>query len=203
VPILDVVLPLRCVACRAGETFLCAACRDALVPIRPPLCARCGAPTAWPVERCRECAGRRIPFRTARAAVAYEGAARALIAAWKERGLRRLASEVAALVAEAVPRPDAEAIAYVPGDRDRTRWRGRNPAEALARELSARWELPVVDVLVRSRRVPRQRGLARDARRANVRGSVRAAAAPPLELRRAGARVVEVVTFARAIRRTA
>ena len=54
--------------------------------IRPPLCARCGAPTAWPVRRCAECAGRRLAFASARAAVVHDDAARALVAGWKQRG---------------------------------------------------------------------------------------------------------------------
>ena len=218
--VLDVVLPARCVACGGGEDLFCSRCRTELVPIRPPLCARCGAPTAWPVERCAECAGRRIPFASARAAVAYEGPARRLVAAWKERGLRRLADTAAAVVVDAVAPPDADAITFVPGDTDRTLWRGQNTAAALARELASPWQLPVVRALDRVGAGPRQRGLSREARRANVRRSFRPAAEVPRrvvlvddvyttgataaaaasELRRAGARAVHVVTFARALR---
>jgi predicted amidophosphoribosyltransferase len=217
--ILDLLVPVRCAVCGAGDAALCAACRGLLRRIRPPLCLRCGAPTAWPVERCRECAGRRLAFASARAAVAYEDAARKLVAAWKERGLRRLAGPAADLVLELVPRPRAEAATFVPGDGDRARWRGVNTAEALARELGRRWDLPVVVTLRRNAGRRRQRGLSRAARRANVRGSFRPAgraparvvlvddvyttgatvAAAATELRRAGARSVEVVTFARAI----
>jgi ComF family protein len=218
--ILDLLVPVRCAGCGAAEAALCAACRALLVRIRPPLCGRCGAPTAWPVERCRECAGRRLPFGSARAAVMYEGVARKLVASWKERGLRSLARPLAGLVAEAVPRPLADATAFVPGDADRVRWRGANTAEALARELGRGWELPVVSALAREPGRRRQRGLSRAARRANVRGSFRAVvrvparvilvddvyttgatvAAAATELRRAGARRVDVVTFARAVR---
>jgi ComF family protein len=218
---LDLLVPERCAACARGERLLCPECRAALVVLGPPLCARCGAPVAWPVERCSECAGRRIPFATARAAVAYEGPARALVAAWKERGLRRLAGEASELVAAAVGRPRADALVPVPGDRDRTLWRGHNTAEALAAELARTWELPVAGLLARRHRVGPQRGLPRAARRANVRDSFRAVGAAPArvvlvddvyttgatvsaaasELRRAGARRVEVVTFARAVRR--
>ena len=173
------------------------------------------------MERCSECAGRRIAFATARAGVAYEGPARALVAAWKERGLRTLATKLAELVQEAVPPPSADVVVPVAGDPDRSLWRGQNTAEALARALAREWDLPVAQLLRRDRTIPRQRGLSRAARRANVRASFQARGRAPArvvlvddvyttgatvsaaatELRRAGARRVDVVTFARAVRR--
>ena len=82
-------LPRRCVSCaRLGED-LCTDCRAALPLLLGTHCERCGAPTAWPVRRCRECSGRRLAFASARAAVAYEASVPAVVAAWKERGLRR------------------------------------------------------------------------------------------------------------------
>src|SRR3954464_15899236 len=114
VKLLDLILPVRCVVCGAGGEQLCPACRGALPRLAAPLCARCGAPVVWPVERCRECAGRRLAFASARAAVAYDPAARALVAAWKERGVRTLAALAAELVAEVVPRPAVAALAFVP-----------------------------------------------------------------------------------------
>ena len=154
---LDLLLPQRCVVCERGGSQLCAACRDDLPRLEPPLCARCGAPVAWPVERCRECAGRRIAFATARAAVGYDEAARRLVHSWKERGLRRLAAEAAALVAERLPPPDVDALTFVPADRTRRLERGHNPAERLARELALLWELPCEPLLERVRG-GRQRG---------------------------------------------
>jgi len=219
--LLDILVPARCAACGRGEQLVCARCREALVVLRPPLCGRCGAPVAWPVERCSECAGRRLPFATARAAVAYEGPARALVAAWKERGLRALTVELTAVIAATVTKPGAGVLAPVPGDPDRSLWRGHRTAEALACALGEAWELPVAPLVRRARTVARQRGLSRSARRANVRGSFEAhgrappsvvlvddvyttgatAAAAATELRRAGARRIDVVTFARAVRR--
>jgi predicted amidophosphoribosyltransferase len=218
--LVDLLLPRRCAACGMGERLLCARCRTALVLLTGPRCERCGAPTAWPVERCAECSGRRLPFRTARAAVAYDGPARSLVAAWKERGLRALAAEAAELVVEVVPRPPAAALTFVPGDRERTLWRGANTAKALAEALSERWQLPVESLLERTGRVPRQRGLPRPQRRKNVREAFRGTGARAVvalvddvyttgatvgaaatELRRVGAREIHVVTFARAVRR--
>ncbi|HEU5404862.1 MAG TPA: double zinc ribbon domain-containing protein [Gaiellaceae bacterium] len=217
---LDLLLPQRCVVCGSGGTQLCAQCREELPRIEPPLCARCGAPTAWPVERCRECAGRRLGFATARAAVGYDEGARRLVHAWKERGLRRLAAEAAALVTERVPAPEVDAVTFVPSDRARSLKRGHNPAERLARELSAAWKLPCLPLLERTRG-GRQRGSSATERR-SVRGAFRAtgtaprrvaviddvyttgatAAATATALRASGARRVEAITFARALRRS-
>jgi predicted amidophosphoribosyltransferase len=175
------------------------------------------------VARCRECAGRRLAFARARAAVAYDEPIRRIVAAWKERGLRNLAAWAAELVFEAVPRPEAECVAFVPSDRERGLRRGHHAARRLADRLGAGWQLPVVPLLARAdtSRSLRQRGLDHAARRRNVRGAFRAdgAAAPrrvvlvddvyttgatvnaaASALRTAGARRVEVVTFARTIR---
>src|SRR5438105_14749119 len=98
--LLDLLLPVRCVVCRAGGAQLCGGCLERLPRLTEPLCRRCGAPSAWPVDRCRECAGRRLAFARARAAVAYDDAVRAVVAAWKERGLRKLAASAADVLAE-------------------------------------------------------------------------------------------------------
>ncbi|HSK17231.1 MAG TPA: double zinc ribbon domain-containing protein [Gaiellaceae bacterium] len=215
------LFPERCVACGGGEELFCGDCRAGLLLLGGALCARCGCPTAWPVERCAECTGRRLAFASARAAVAYDGPARALVRAWKERGLRRAAVLAADLVEDVAPRPAVDALAWVPGDGDRIGWRGGNPAEELARALAARWELPAAALLRRDRVVRPQRGLPRAERRANVRDAFRAAgetpravglvddvyttgattAAAAAALRRGGSRAVHVVAFARTVRR--
>jgi predicted amidophosphoribosyltransferase len=172
------------------------------------------------VARCRECQGRRLAFASARSAVAYDPAAKAFVSAWKERGLRGLAREAGDVVAEVVPRPRADTITFVPPDADRFLKRGHHPAETLARTLASRWELAADALLVRPRSSPPQRGLGLAERRRNVRGAFRAyrrvptrvalvddvytsgatAAAAASALRKAGARHVDVITFARAVR---
>ena len=209
---LDLLLPQRCVVCGTGGAQLCAVCRDALPRLEPPLCARCGAPTAWPVERCRECSGRRLAFASARAAVVYDDAARRLVAAWKERGLRRLADDVAALL----PPAQGDVVTFVPPDGRRRLERGYHPAERLARAAAERWGLPCEPLLSRHGPSRRQRGLSLAERRRNVAGAFRSKAAPATVVlvddvyttgatansaaRALGAGTVYVVTFARALR---
>jgi predicted amidophosphoribosyltransferase len=172
------------------------------------------------VSRCRECSGRRLAFASARAAVEYDERVRRLVGAWKERSLRRLAAEAAALVDAAVERPRVAALTFVPPDRERVLRRGHHPAERLAEELGRLWSLPVDTFVGRTRSVPHQRGLTRLERRRNVAGAFRPAAKAPARvalvddvytsgataaacasaLRKGGARRVEVVTFARVVR---
>jgi predicted amidophosphoribosyltransferase len=213
--VLDLLLPRRCLVCERAGTLLCPACRARLPPVAPPLCARCGAPTAWPVARCRECSERALAFLSARAAVAYDADVRRIVRGWKERGLRGLAADAARVVADRLPRPEVDRITFVPPDRGRRLARGYHPAEQLARALAAEWELPCEPLLGRAGRTARQRGLSRDERRRNVAhaftaapadgsillvddvyttGATAHAAAKALRTR------VEVVTFARAIR---
>ena len=152
--------------------------------------------------------------------MAYDDNARLLVAAWKERGLRKLAELAAELVYEAVPRPRAYTLTFVPADPNRRLERGHNPAERLAIEIGARWELPIAPLLARSHGVAPQRGLPLAERRRNVRGVFQATGNAPgtvvlvddvyttgatvsaaaTALRQAGARRIEVVTFARAVR---
>jgi predicted amidophosphoribosyltransferase len=218
--LIDLVLPRRCVGCGASADLICPSCFRALRPLGPPRCACCGSPAAWPVARCRECSGRRLAFATARAAVAYEGPARALVGAWKERGLRPVASLAAELVAAHVERPAADVITYIPPDPVRQLERGDHPAGRLAAKLAARWGIDPASLMRRRMTVGRQTALRLDERRRNVRGAFAADPLGPVRvvlvddvyttgatvdaaataLRAAGAARVEVVTFARAVR---
>jgi predicted amidophosphoribosyltransferase len=199
---------------------LCARCRAALRLLGEPCCARCGAPAAWPVTRCRECSGRRLAFASARAAVAYDGTVARVVAAWKERGLREVVGFAAELVADVVAAPRGDALTFVPPDSERRLKRGHHPAARLADELGERWSLDVLQLLSRPGWQRPQRGLPLAERRRNVKSAFRprgdapktvvliddvytsgaTVAAAASALRKAGARRVDVVTFARAVR---
>lgn len=146
---------------------------------------------------------------------------RRIVVAWKERGLRRLAAPLALVVAEVVPCPAADALCALPPDPERKLKRGHDPPAALTAELARHWNLPVEPLLARPRASPQQRGLPLRQRRRNVAQAFVARGRSPArlvlvddvyttgstvdaaarELRRAGARRVEVVTLARAVRR--
>ena len=216
---LDLLLPRRCAVCLHLGEALCGRCDKRLVRLRPPLCDRCGSPGSWPVRRCVECAGRRIRFASARAALLYDAPARALVLAWKERGRRDLTQLLARIVDSVVAAPAADAISFVPGDRDRVLRRGHSPPERLAWELASLWHLPVRPLLLRSHHA-RQRGLSLPERLSNVAGVFATFGAVPervvlvddvyttgstvdacaAALRRSGADRVDVICVARAVR---
>jgi ComF family protein len=218
--LLALAFPQRCAVCGLIGEAVCADCLGAFVRVAPPLCERCGSPGHWPVRRCVECWGRRLAFATARSALVYDDRARVFVTAWKEHGRRDLVQVAADLVADVVPPPSAALIAFVPADDDRRLERGHAPPSALAAALSERWTIPVRDLLGRSRRLSRQRGLSLAERRRNVRGAFVARARVPTRvclvddvyttgatanacasaLRRGGARTVTVVSLARAVR---
>ena len=134
--------------------------------------------------------------------------------------MRRLALVAAQLVAERLPPPPMDGLTFIPADRGRRLERGHNPAERLALELAAIWELPCLSLLERTRG-GRQRGSSAAERR-TVRGSFRATGEAPRNvavvddvyttgattaaaasaLRAAGARRVEAIAFARTLRRS-
>jgi predicted amidophosphoribosyltransferase len=142
------------------------------------------------------------------------------VAAWKERGLRRLADWAAEVVVETLVRPDSTCLVFVPGDPDRRLRRGHHAAELLAHRLASSWDIAVEPLLVRARGSPRQRELTRLERRRNVASAFAAVGRVPgsvtliddvyttgatanaaaSALRKGGARRVEIVTFARTIR---
>jgi predicted amidophosphoribosyltransferase len=220
--LLDVILPPRCALCPSPEEPLCGPCLGRLPVLTGPSCDRCGLPTVLPVADCRECAGRRLAFRRAAAAVAYEGGGRELVGQLKSGRRRALAVPAGALVSTFLDAGSCEAVCWVPADRWRTIRRGCHPAELIAREAARRWGLPAVDLLEPARLRRPQRGLDTAARRRNVRGAfrVRRGAAVPAtvalvddvyttgatldacarSLRDGGAEIVDGFTLARAVR---
>jgi predicted amidophosphoribosyltransferase len=119
-----------------------------------------------------------------------------------------------------LPSPESDVLTFVPGDPERALRRGDVAPRGLALELSRIWKLPVAELMLRDRSLPRQRGLTLAERRRNVREAVRPLGAAPRRiclvddvyttgatadacaaaLKRAGARRVDVVTVARAVR---
>ena len=130
--------PERCAICEAPGAALCARCADPLTRLGPPVCERCGSPGPWPVRRCAECSGRRLAFargalgdRLRRAARGRSSARGRSVGGVGSRVRRRRSS----------PRSSrgrrSTRSSPCPGDPERAWERGDVPARALATELAA------------------------------------------------------------------
>ena len=215
--LLDLLAPPRCLACGdAARAELCPACR-AGIPWLEGGCPRCGLP-----RPCAPCPARGAAFCAAWAPTAYEGPARALVLALKERGALPAAGVMAApIAARADPALLAGAVLVpVPAAAARRRRRGVDPAALLAAEVARRTGLPVSACLRRRGPTPRQAGASRAQRLRAGRVRVGLRAPPPLvavlvddvhttgatldacarALRDGGSRTVRAITYARTSR---
>jgi predicted amidophosphoribosyltransferase len=174
--LLDLVLPVRCVGCRAIGRLWCEGCESQF-----------GGPT--PVRRPPIAAG-----PPAYALASYRGPTRDAVLAYKERGRRELAEPLGAAVARALPwvpeaRPDPDGVWWLvpaPSRRRTSRLRGGEHMTNLARCCAARLAAAghgaaVAPMLELAGSAADSVGLGPAARAANLAGRVRLRprAAPP------------------------
>ncbi|MBB4632050.1 ComF family protein [Sphingosinicella soli] len=174
---------------------------------------------------CGACAQTPPPFDRARAALVYNGASAGLVLALKHGDRTGLARIMAGMMARAAAPMLAERPLLVPVPLHAARLRTRrfNQAALLAARIARRADLPVLAAaLARVRDTPISRSMSRRQRAENVRGAIRVrpgaaarirgahvllvddvmttgatAEACARALRRAGAKRIDIVTFAR------
>jgi ComF family protein len=181
--LLDFIFPPRCAACGAIGAEFCASCAAKVRPPPAPRCVRCDRPlgewrgaTVAARGLCRECAaGAFAPAldRIVTAAV-YEEPLRAALLALKFKGRRRAAIPLAGLALDAWRASGlrADVIVPLPLHRTRSRQRGYNQTELLARELARASGPPArTDILTRTRATAAQANLGWSERQVNVAGA--------------------------------
>ena len=168
-------LPARCVLCHGPgqppSLDLCAAC-EADLPWLAGACARCGEPSAEPCA----CAGLARPYARCHAAFDYAFPLDRLVQALKYEGAlanaRVLGHALAQSLRRAAREADVDAIVPVPLHRARLVERGFNQSLEIARTVRTALGLALLPAaLERTRATAAQVGLARAARRDNVRGA--------------------------------
>ncbi|MHB8510894.1 MAG: double zinc ribbon domain-containing protein [Actinomycetota bacterium] len=216
----DLIAPRTCATCRARCAGpLCDGCESTIRWIDGEVCKRCGAPLPQTARHCSECFGRTLAFDSARSAAEYEGSARDALLAFKLLGERRSATALARAMLRVCATPTL--IAFVPATRRSMRERGFNQSEALARSIARFTGVRVVNAIARSSETADLASLDRDQRRSaldeafiarrKIRGSVllvddiyttgATTHACARALKQGGASIVNVVTFARTLRR--
>ncbi len=123
-------------------------------------CLHCGAPFGAMV--CTECAGVGTDLDRCLAATVFDGPVGRVVRAYKDGGERRLAAEIASIMLAAAVRAQreapgryggllvrADAVAFVPVTAAAFRRRGFDHMELIARNLSGRSDIPLMDALVK------------------------------------------------------
>ncbi|MDR2956606.1 MAG: double zinc ribbon domain-containing protein [Coriobacteriales bacterium] len=171
--LLELVYPTRCVVCEKPGSLICDEDYQKLVYIDlESACPRCGAP--FGLTLCTECTTRHGPeefaFSSAISMLIYDDRAEAIITGYKDFNERRLALELASLLAQVLPlqwRRWATGLSWIPADRTALQRRGFDHMGMLANELASRTGIPLFDLLVKQGRAD-QRVLTRAERRENA-----------------------------------
>jgi ComF family protein len=183
--LLDLALPRACASCgRGGPTLrgrvVCGVCWSRLARLPAPRCDRCGHPVGR--HRCRWCDQLPAFVRAARSVCWVPGGVGGrVVHALKYDGWTVVAEEMAEQMARLAWPADVvaerTALVPVPLARRRRRERGYNQSLLLARELAARWRIPVWERCVeRARETRSQTRLTPAERMGNVSSAFRAAA---------------------------
>jgi ComF family protein len=228
------LFPSSCEICRTllvrpGERVVCRDCLDGLKMTPSPFCLCCGRffDGSGESHLCAACLEKRPSFVRHRSVARYEGVVKDIILAYKYRGFEVLAGALGDFIIRNLGREDdlwsgLEAIIPVPLHPAKERKRGFNQARLLARRLSQRTGIPIVNRrLVKVRATPAQTSLDARDREINLRGAFRVRKLAGLAgkavllvddvyttgstlrecsraLRRAGVKEVRAVTLARA-----
>ncbi len=163
--VVSLALPPRCPGCAAvvaADHRFCATCWDGLTFLGPPWCAGCALPfehDRGPDALCGPCLADPLPFRGARAAVAYGAVAKTVALRLKYGGRAAFAETAARQMVRLMP-GDADLLVPVPLHRWRLWSRGYNQAALMAGSLARLTGRAMrSDVLLRTRATPVLRGL--------------------------------------------
>ena len=172
----DLFYPRRCVGCsRRSSDVLCRSCFEALPEITPPLCGRCGLPTAFEVYGCDGCRTIELAFDGARAPLRYEGVGKKAVHALKYGGYRPVVGRLMApLMTGCLEGERFDAVVPVPLHRARLAKRGFNQAELMGRAVADRLGAPLLGKLRAVRGTRDQVELTAASRRENVAGAFEA-----------------------------
>ena len=176
----DILFPRACAGCGAGSWPFCERCADALVPLQPPWCRRCGRPAPTEVDSCRDCPP--APIDSARSAFVYRGPARDAVHRLKFSGWRGVGEALAAAVAALGP-PPAGAGSGVARARRRRAERGFDQARVLARALARELDLPAVALIRRRTATTPQSRRTREERLRAMHGAFASASRRPAPAR--------------------
>ncbi|MSW87401.1 MAG: hypothetical protein F2799_01095 [Actinobacteria bacterium] len=146
--LVSLLIPPVCLGCGCEpmhpRAVLCGECAESMPLLTGRLCQRCALPVP-----CDSCPAHGSPWESSTAACSHEGPARGLVIALKSSGAKRVAAQMAKLMAEAALPTEGVALVPMPPDPARLRATGVDHARILAEQLSGLTGRPVLRVLER------------------------------------------------------
>lgn len=177
---MDFFYPLRCPICDGlpgPGKLICDGCRAQAVPLREPVCKRCGKQLRDErAEYCADCIKKPHRYRQGKAVFLYKGGIRQSLYRFKYAGEQEYAvfyaREAAELYGRWVYDNKIEAVVPIPMYRGKQRRRGYNQAEVFAKALGRELQLPVeTDMVRRTRDTTPQKNLNERERKDNLKNA--------------------------------
>ena len=177
--VLSWFLALPCPLCggepaKGEPNMLCPDCIAKIRFAKAPLCPGCGGELSGILDVCPDCLkAPKRPWSKAVAAMRMEGGAAELIYNFKYRSRPELARPIGEIAAEALSSAGLKIDALCPTPLHWTRLltRGYNQAELLAEVISAKSNIPVINMLKRHKRTGQQAKLSKKQRFENLKGA--------------------------------
>lgn len=183
----NLICPNKCMVCQTlldinQNQYTCVKCETSL--LERDVCDRCGKPYAPILGECMHC--HQVPNNLLRvlALFPYIDLYKESVLRWKYTGIRKYAKGYAHLiVSELIHKEGLEIDGFIPIPISYKRYkkRGFNQALDLAKQLEAKTDIPVYDVLERCKETKPQSACKKEERARNIRGAIHLKSNLPLE----------------------
>jgi competence protein ComFC len=167
--ILEIIFPVRCVNCRTEGEWFCESCVVKIELNQKQFCPICWQENMMG-KLCESC---NSPLDGLRVAASYEQnpeLARA-VKTFKYKFSENLADNLAEILSRVISQKSyasERVVSFIPLHQKRSRWRGFNQAELLAKRVAANLNLPLENLLVRVKNTSQQAKLNREGRLKNL-----------------------------------
>lgn len=176
--LLDVLFPKKCVGCQKIGEYVCASCFATISFDTRGLCLACGKPSLDGMTH--PVCLKTYTIDGSFCGIVYKGMTKKLLYQFKYRpylsGLKEFLGEL--LYESLIQQELYQAVLStkpilipIPLSQKRQKDRGYNQALLLAKEVGKRFDLPVMDILKRSKETKPQYGLKKDERRENMKNA--------------------------------
>lgn len=180
----DFIWPPKCLICNNSleneNKIICDECEKGIILFSPPFCFHCGKPLFYPgdfSERlCASCKEEKDHFDRAFIIGSYENSLREAVHQFKYNKKILLRKYFSILINDYIEKNNVldkiDVIVPVPLFLTKKRERGFNQSELLAKEISKKWDLPVLtENLYRARHTEPQYNLDYTRREKNIKGA--------------------------------